>query len=234
MDDHGAANQSLIAHHESRTHSEDSNSRQDPWRPGHGRAPVHDCRGHKALCLPGGPQYSINSTPSIPFEEVNNFHNWEAWSPWVKIDPNLQQNYEGPTNGVGAIYTWAGNNKVGAGRMTITDTRTNEFIKIKLEFLKPFPSAADTEFSFKPDNTNTTVSWKMSGNHTFISKAMSLFIDMDQMIGPSFDQGLNQLKSISEVRRKKTITKQTYENRYHHRSTFIWPTIFRCLHCRPF
>jgi hypothetical protein len=146
---------------------------------------------------------SINSTPSIPFEEVNNFHNWEAWSPWVKIDPNLQQNYEGPTNGVGAIYTWAGNNKVGAGRMTITDTRTNEFIKIKLEFLKPFPSAADTEFSFKPDNTNTTVSWKMSGNHTFISKAMSLFIGMDQMIGPSFDQGLKHLKSISEAAAKK-------------------------------
>ena len=46
-----------------------------------------------------------------------------AWSPWAKIDPAAKITFEGPPAGTGAGYTWAGNNKVGEGRMTITDSQ---------------------------------------------------------------------------------------------------------------
>ena len=37
---------------------------------------------------------------------VNDFHEWEKWSPWVKMDAgHLSQTYEGPASGVGAGYT---------------------------------------------------------------------------------------------------------------------------------
>ncbi len=50
------------------------------------------------------------------------FHNWNAWSPWAKMDPAMKQAYEGPSAGAGAIYTWAGDREVGEGRMTITES----------------------------------------------------------------------------------------------------------------
>ena len=72
--------------------------------------------------------------PAI-FEQVNDFHNWPAWSPWEKIDPELKRAYEGPPVGIGSGYSWAGNSKVGQGRMTITESQPPEMIRIKLEFL---------------------------------------------------------------------------------------------------
>jgi hypothetical protein len=51
-------------------------------------------------------------TPAV-FAQVNDFHKWEAWNPWAKIDPAMKQTYEGAPAGAGAIYTWSGNNEVG-------------------------------------------------------------------------------------------------------------------------
>ena len=55
---------------------------------------------------------TINAPASVVFAQVNDFHKWEAWSPWAKIDPAMKQTYEGASSGTGAIYTWAGNNQV--------------------------------------------------------------------------------------------------------------------------
>src|SRR5918994_2188874 len=51
------------------------------------------------------------------FEQVNDFHNWQAWSPWAKMDPNAKSTFEGPTNGEGAKFAWDGDANVGAGSM---------------------------------------------------------------------------------------------------------------------
>jgi hypothetical protein len=137
------------------------------------------------------------------FEQVNDFHKWEAWSPWAKLDPGMKQTYEGPPAGTGAIYYWSGNKKVGEGRMTITESRPSDLVRIKLEFIKPFASTADTEFSFKPEVNQTTVVWSMSGTKNFMSKAFGLFVNMDKMIGSDFEKGLAQLKSVAESPAKK-------------------------------
>ena len=52
---------------------------------------------------------------------ANDFHQWQAWNPWGKIDPGMTQSFEGAPAGVGAVYTWAGNREVGEGRMTIVE-----------------------------------------------------------------------------------------------------------------
>jgi hypothetical protein len=49
------------------------------------------------------------------FAQVNDFHKWEAWSPWVKLDPNAKTTFEGASAGEGAIFTWAGNREIGEG-----------------------------------------------------------------------------------------------------------------------
>ena len=57
------------------------------------------------------------------FAQVNDFHNWQAWSPWAKLDPTVKNSYEGAPAGTGAVFAWAGNSKVGEGRMTIVESR---------------------------------------------------------------------------------------------------------------
>jgi len=48
----------------------------------------------------------------------------------------MRQAFEGAPAGTGAIYTWTGNKQVGEGRMTVTESRPNELIRIRLEFLE--------------------------------------------------------------------------------------------------
>src|SRR6266567_5610438 len=133
------------------------------------------------------------------FAQVNDFHKWEAWNPWGKIDPAMKQAYDGAPAGIGAIYTWAGNNEVGEGRMTITESRPNDLIRIKLEFFKPFAGTNIAEFTFKPEGNQTAVTWSMTGKNNFMAKAIHLFMNMDKMIGGQFETGLAQMKSIVEA-----------------------------------
>lgn len=142
---------------------------------------------------------NMSAAPAVVFAQVNDFHKWEAWSPWEKLDPALKRTYEGPAEGTGAIYRWVGNNQVGEGSMTITESRPSDLIRMKLEFLKPFASTADTEFTFKPEGNQTAVTWSMAGKNNFMAKAMCLFMKMDKMIGGQFEQGLAQMKSLVEA-----------------------------------
>src|SRR3954468_3377322 len=101
--------------------------------------------------------------PSAVFAQVNDFHSWDAWSPWAKLDPNAKVTFEGPTSGDGATFTWSGNDKVGVGRQTITESVPDELIRIKLEFEKPFKATSTAEFTFKPQADQTLVTWSMFG-----------------------------------------------------------------------
>jgi hypothetical protein len=133
------------------------------------------------------------------FAQVNDFHNWEAWSPWAKLDPAAKNSFEGPSAGTGAIFRWAGNKEVGEGSMTITESRPSDLIRITLEFLKPFAATNSVEFTFKPDGDQTAVTWSMAGKNNFISKAICLFMNMDKMVGGKFEEGLAAMKSIAEA-----------------------------------
>ena len=142
---------------------------------------------------------AMNAPASAPFAQVNDFHNWEKWSPWAKLDPAMKQTFEGAPAGVGAIYSWTGNSEVGEGRMTILESKPNELIRIKLDFIKPFESTSDTVFTFKPDGANTIVTWTMAGKNNFMAKAFHLFMNMDKLVGGDFEKGLASMKSIVEA-----------------------------------
>ena len=144
---------------------------------------------------------TIASPQPAVFEQVNDLHKWEAWSPWAKLDPAMKQTYEGPPAGTGAIYHWVGNKKVGEGRMTVTESRPSDLVRIKLDFIKPFASTADSEFTFKPEANQTAVSWSMAGKKNFMTKGFGLFVSMDKMIGGDFERGLAQLKTVVETRK---------------------------------
>jgi hypothetical protein len=148
--------------------------------------------------------YRVSRTANIAapaadvFAQVNDFHNWEAWSPWAKLDPNAKAIFEGPKAGQGAVFKWSGNSEVGEGSMTVTESTPAERIRIKLDFVKPMEGTSNVEFTFKPRGTGTDVTWTMFGQNNFIGKAMCLFMDQDKMLGGYFEKGLANLKSAVE------------------------------------
>jgi len=146
---------------------------------------------------------TISAPPAVVFAQVNDLHAWQDFSPWAKLDPNVKNTYEGPRAGPGAALAWDGNSKVGQGRMTITESRPNELIRMKLDFIKPMESTSTTEFTFKPEGDKTRVSWSMSGENNFIGKVFCLFMSMDKMVGGDFERGLANLNTVAAAAAKK-------------------------------
>jgi hypothetical protein len=134
------------------------------------------------------------------FAQVNDFHEWSAWSPWAKRDPGMKQTYEGAAAGTGAVYTWAGNREVGKGRMTLVESRPDELVRVRLEFLAPFAATSMAEFTLTPGGDGTAVTWSMTGRRNFVAKALDLVMNMDRMIGRDFESGLAGIKSRAEGR----------------------------------
>jgi hypothetical protein len=141
---------------------------------------------------------AIATPKEAVFPHMNDLKKWAAWNPWGKADPNMKLTYGGPASGVGANYAWAGNNEVGEGRATITESRPGESVKFKMEFFKPMSGVSEMEFTFKPQANQTDVTVTVSGEKNFMVKAFCLFVSMDNMIGGKFEKALVDLKAIAE------------------------------------
>ena len=142
---------------------------------------------------------SIAAPPSAVFGHINDLHKFMDWSPWAKVDPNCKYTFEGPASGPGSAFSWEGNASVGAGKMTITESRANEMVRARLDFYKPFAGVGEAEYGMKADGNKTLVSWTMTGKKVFITKAIGMFVSMDRMLGGQFEAGLANLKSIVEA-----------------------------------
>jgi uncharacterized protein YndB with AHSA1/START domain len=140
----------------------------------------------------------IKAPPEKIFPLIDDFHAWVAWSPYEKIDPALQRSYSGAESGKGAVYEWQGNNKVGKGRMEITQSSPPTKIVIALHFMKPFEAHNTAEFTMVPEGDATTVTWAMNGSSPFMVKVMGIFMSMDSLVGKQFEEGLANLKAVAE------------------------------------
>lgn len=139
---------------------------------------------------------TMAAPPEAVFEQVNDFRNWQKWSPWANLDPNAEAIFEGPDSGEGAVFRWKGNDEVGEGSMTILESDPNKLVRIRLEFIKPFEDTSTTEFTLAPEGNQTRVAWSMYGENNFVGKAFCLLMDMDKMIGEKYDEGFANMKKI--------------------------------------
>ena len=129
----------------------------------------------------------MKADPANIFNEVNTLKNWESWSPWHKLDPNMKLTYEGPESGKGAKYIWKSDKKdVGSGSLWIVDSKPDSFVQNTMEFDGMGQSAS----AFKIEKTadGTKVTWSMDSKceglpwYMYVpSKWMGLF--MDGMVG---------------------------------------------------
>ena len=143
---------------------------------------------------------AIAAEPGSIFPLVNDLQRSTAWSPWEKLDPAIKRSFAGPASGVGAIYSWEGNDAVGAGRLTIVESEPNARVKTRLENFRPFESTSTLEVVLTAQGGTTRVQWSLSGPMKFVEKAVCLFVSMEKILGPKFEEGLGMLKGLAEAR----------------------------------
>ena len=113
----------------------------------------------------------------------------------------MKRSFSGPPRGKGAAYAWDGNKDVGQGRLEIADAAAPSRLTLRLDFVKPFEAHNQVDFTLEPRGEATQVVWSMHGPMPFVSKVISVFIDMDRMIGADFEAGLSNLKAVAEKER---------------------------------
>jgi hypothetical protein len=140
----------------------------------------------------------INAPAEKIFPLINDFREWEPWSPWEKVDPAVKRSYSGAASGEGAVYEWNGNKNIGQGRMEIVESLPPSKVKLKIDFIKPFEAHNTIEFTLIPQGDSTLITQAMYGPSPFISRLMGIFCSMDKMVGRKYEEGLANLKALSE------------------------------------
>lgn len=139
----------------------------------------------------------VNSSPESVWDQINDLKKWNAWSPWYKLDPNSAMTYSEPANGKGSWYTWdSQNSNVGKGKLTIEESIAGQVVRTKLEMEGMDPAHA--YFNMQAEGEGTKLTWgldaPMGSNPVF--RLMGPM--MDKMVGQSFEEGLRDIKTVSE------------------------------------
>lgn len=141
---------------------------------------------------------NVEAPPERVQALIDDFHQWNRWSPWEKLDPAMRRTFGGPASGVDATYAWKSDGKAGEGRMRIVESSPASRIVIELDVIKPIPGHNRIAFTLTPDARETRVVWTMDGTSPFVAKVFGIFVSMDRLIGRDFETGLANLKAAAE------------------------------------
>ncbi|WP_051937733.1 SRPBCC family protein [Ferriphaselus sp. R-1] len=140
---------------------------------------------------------SIHASPNRIFPLINEFYQWESWTPYNK-DPAMKKLFTGSPRGIGASYAWQGNNEVGQGEITITDSVPTSKVVLDLHMIKPIEAHNAVTFTLTPQGDSTQVSWGMDCKMNLLSKVLDTLYILDWMVGKDFEVGLSRLKTRVE------------------------------------
>ena len=141
----------------------------------------------------------INSSPEKVFALIDDLHNWPRWAPQDKEDSTMKRTFDGPASGIGAASEWSGTgNNTGQGRMTITQSVPSSKVSVQVDWVRPFHTRNQNEFTLEAVGASTKVTWSMTGPNLYMMKLMSVFMNMDHTMGQHFETGLANLKAAAE------------------------------------
>lgn len=137
----------------------------------------------------------INASPAVVFDQVNTLKNWEKWSPWKDIDPEMVNTYGDLEKGVGAYYSWVGPES-GEGKLTITAIEENKLVKSDLDFGEM--GTAKCDYIFEPAENGTKMTLKFESEMGGNPIARWMGIVMKGMLEEQFDRGMKKMNSYIE------------------------------------
>lgn len=139
----------------------------------------------------------IHATPSAVFAYLNDFHKFNLWSPWAKLDPNTQYTFSGPDQGVGAKMVWnSKHSNVGNGQQQIMISEPDRRVQTALNFGDMGTAYANFDLAASGANTRVTWSFDQDNGYNILGRYFGLM--MDKFIGKDYEQGLVNLKSVVE------------------------------------
>lgn len=141
----------------------------------------------------------IKSDKETVFSYANSLKKFvESWSPWTEKDPDMETVFEGPDEGVGAVYNWKGDpKKVGYGTMKIISSEEPNKV---VSFLS-FGGRGDAEVSLiieEKSANEVKVTWDFSADNGYNPIGRIFGSMMDKFLGPDFEYGLKKLKQVCE------------------------------------
>lgn len=148
-----------------------------------------------AAFLPGEYSVSREQTVNVPVDSVFNhvvvFKDRQKWDPWLVLDPGAEVVINDKE------YLWKGE-IIGAGKMNVLESEANKSIHSKLEFTAPNHMISDVYWKFDViDSSSTKLTWTFTGELAYpTERYFGLFLE--DMIGPQFETGLNNLKVLIE------------------------------------
>jgi uncharacterized protein YndB with AHSA1/START domain len=139
---------------------------------------------------------TIDAPPERIFPLIAEPRTMNTWNPFNE-DPSIKGSYSGPERGPGARYSFA-SKRAGTGYTEITEESAPCYLGMRLVMTKPMACDHHVEFRLEPVGRGTRVTWAMSGEMNFMSRAMNQVIDCEKMCGKQFDKGLSKLKLLVE------------------------------------
>lgn len=144
-----------------------------------------------------GRSVQIDAPPARVFQYVNDFRQFNRWSPWFGIDPDTKYVFSGPESGVGSRMEWSSEDpNVGKGVQEIVGSVEPERVDTHLAF--DGQGDANAAFLLMPNDGGTEITWQfdVEWGYNPIGRYMGLM--MDDMVGKSYEEGLQKLKLLAE------------------------------------
>lgn len=142
----------------------------------------------------------IDAPRELVFEHVHLFKNFPKWSPWQSLDPKMTTSIQGTDGEVGAVYTWKGNDDVGAGSQTLKSVSPDR-VDIEVHFTEPWDAISPSfiKMEEKGDKKEKTrVTWGFDMHIDFPWNGLAMFTNVDAGVGKDYERGLGNLKRICE------------------------------------
>ena len=140
----------------------------------------------------------IEAPPSAIYPNIASLRKMHEWSPWKDMDRDQKNTWSETDGAVGAYGEWEGDT-IGRGRQEIIALEQDRKVTTDLRFLEPWESKSTVDLELTPENNGTRVDWIMTQKHEGLGRMMAVFMDMDKMIGPDFEKGLQNLKARTEA-----------------------------------
>lgn len=154
-----------------------------------------------ALFIPKEFAYEKSIVINAPIDSVWNRTNslaaMDKWSPWNAHEPNMKKEYSGTDGTIGAKQTWDGK-IVGKGAQTITKIEKPTLFETELVFFEPQESHGKGFVKLEILGSGTKATWGMTGTMPYPFNVMTLFMNMEKSMGKDWDNGLSELKRLSE------------------------------------
>jgi len=145
-------------------------------------------------------EVTINKSKVEVFDYVKYLKNQSNYSVWAKIDPAMKTEFRGVDGTIGFVSAWDSKNPdAGKGEQKIIEIDEGNRIDYELHFIEPFES---TDFAYMTttavNDSVTSVKWGFNGEMKYPMNLMMLTMNMEKMLAPDLENGLNDLKALLE------------------------------------